>query len=113
MPLAIRMCLPALSNNLVNLVKTTNLAYAIAVPELMYMAKQIWGDSPNVREMMFTVLFAYAAAWCSLWWRLKRLERQPAVPGFGQKGGLSMLRDQMRHEAISSPSPRSTGRGSG
>ena len=59
LPMAIRVCLPALGNNLVNLVKTTNLAYAIAVPELLYVSKQIWSDATNVREMMFFVLFAY------------------------------------------------------
>ena len=32
LPLAFRISLPALNNNLVNLVKTTTLAYAIAVP---------------------------------------------------------------------------------
>lgn len=36
LPLAVRICLPALTNNLVNLVKTTTLAYAVAVPELLY-----------------------------------------------------------------------------
>ena len=42
LPLAFRVCLPALNNNLVNLLKTTTLAYAIAVPEMMYTANQIW-----------------------------------------------------------------------
>ena len=36
LPLAFRVCLPALNNNLVNLVKTTTQALAIAVPELLY-----------------------------------------------------------------------------
>jgi polar amino acid transport system permease protein len=61
LPMAIRVCLPALGNNLVNLVKTTNLAYAIAVPELLYVSKQIWSDATNVREMMIFVLVAYLA----------------------------------------------------
>lgn len=56
LPLALRICLPALNNNLVNLVKTTTLAYAIAVPETLYVSKQIWSDSQNVPVMM-TVLF--------------------------------------------------------
>src|SRR3546814_1250803 len=59
LPLAFRVCLPALNNNLVNLVKTTTLAYAIAVPEMLYMANQIWSDSVNVPEMMTFLLFAY------------------------------------------------------
>ena len=44
LPLAFRISLPALNNNLVNLVKTTTLAYAIAVPEMLYVASQIWSD---------------------------------------------------------------------
>ena len=71
----IRTSLPALSNNLVNLIKTTNLAYAIAVPELMYSAKQIWADSLNVREMMFTVLIFYVCLASLFAWGMTRLER--------------------------------------
>ena len=44
LPLAFRVCLPALNNNLVNLVKTTTLAYAIAVPEMFY---QAFGSVPS------------------------------------------------------------------
>ncbi len=83
MPLAIRICLPALSNNLVNLIKTTNLAYAIAVPELMYTAKQIWGDATNVTEMMLTVLVIYVVIATLFAWGMTRLERSLRVPGFG------------------------------
>ena len=36
LPLAFRVSLPSLNNNLVNLVKTTTQAMAIAVPELLY-----------------------------------------------------------------------------
>lgn len=83
LPLATRTCLPALSNNLVNLIKTTNLAYAIAVPELMYAAKQIWADSTNVPEMMITVLIVYVAIATLFAWGMSRLERWLKVPGFG------------------------------
>ncbi len=87
LPMAIRVCLPALGNNLVNLVKTTNLAYAIAVPELLYVSKQIWSDATNVREMMVFVLVAYLVLVFALVWVLNRIEARLAVPGFGQKGG--------------------------
>ena len=85
MPLAIRTSLPALSNNLVNLIKTTNLAYAIAVPEMMYTAKQIWADATNVREMMFTVLIFYVCLASLFAWGMKALERRLRVPGVGQE----------------------------
>lgn len=87
LPMAVRVCLPALGNNLVNLVKTTNLAYAIAVPELLYVSKQIWSDATNVREMMIFVLLAYLFLVFLLVWLLNGIERRLAVPGFGQAGG--------------------------
>lgn len=83
LPLALRTCLPSLSNNLVNLIKTTNLAYAIAVPELMYSAKQIWADATNVREMMITVLIIYVVMATTFAWGMSALERRLRVPGFG------------------------------
>jgi polar amino acid transport system permease protein len=84
LPMAIRVCLPALGNNLVNLVKTTNLAYAIAVPELLYVCKQIWSDATNVREMMLFVLVVYLFLVFLLVALLSHIERRLAIPGFGQ-----------------------------
>ena len=92
LPMAIRVCLPALGNNLVNLVKTTNLAYAIAVPELLYVSKQIWGDATNVREMMIFVLFAYLFLVFVLVGILHAIERRLAIPGFGQDAGQAACR---------------------
>jgi polar amino acid transport system permease protein len=84
LPLALRISLPALGNNLVNLVKTTTLAYAIAVPELLYVCAQIWSDELNVREMMNVVLITYVAIVAVLVWLMQRWERALRVPGFGQ-----------------------------
>lgn len=83
LPLALRISLPALGTNLVNLVKTTTLAYAIAVPELLYVSAQIWSDELNVREMMNLVLISYVAIVAMLVWILHRWERMLRVPGFG------------------------------
>ena len=83
LPLAFRVCLPSLGNNLVNLVKTTNLAYAIAVPELLYVSQQIWSDETNVREMMAFVLCAYLFLVFLLVALLNWIERAIRVPGVG------------------------------
>ena len=84
LPLAFRICLPALNNNLVNLVKTTTLAYAIAVPELLYMSNQIWSDSVNVPEMMTVLLFVYVGLVAILVFAMQRWERAMKLPGFGR-----------------------------
>jgi polar amino acid transport system permease protein len=82
LPLAFRICLPALNNNLVNLVKTTTLAYAIGVPELLYASAQIWSEVLNVREMMNVLLVAYVALVAILVWVMGRWERAMRIPGY-------------------------------
>ncbi|MDX1514393.1 MAG: amino acid ABC transporter permease [Gammaproteobacteria bacterium] len=84
LPLAFRVCLPSLNNNLVNLVKTTTLAYVIAVPEMMYTANQIWSDNVNVPEMMVTLFIVYVSLVGVLVWMMHKWERALRVPGFGQ-----------------------------
>jgi polar amino acid transport system permease protein len=82
LPLAIRVCLPALNNNLVNLLKTTTLAYAIAVPETLYALKQIWSESQNVLEMMILLLATYGVLVGVLVWLMHRWERAMHIPGY-------------------------------
>ncbi|MBL4907526.1 MAG: amino acid ABC transporter permease [Sneathiella sp.] len=83
LPLAFRVVLPALNNNLVNLVKTTTLAYAIAVPEMLYEANQIWSDNVNVTEMMIFMLLTYFVLVGILVWGMNKWERALKIPGFG------------------------------
>jgi polar amino acid transport system permease protein len=82
LPLALRISLPALNNNLVNLVKTTTIAYAIAVPEMLYVANQIWSDELNVTEMMNVLLVIYVALVGILVYLMGRWERAMRIPGY-------------------------------
>ena len=84
LPLALRVTMPAMTNNLVNLVKTTTLAYAIAVPELVYMSAQIWSEQVNVPEMMVVLLVCYVAIVGVINQAMQWLEARLRVPGFGQ-----------------------------
>jgi polar amino acid transport system permease protein len=82
MPLAVRYCLPALTNNLVSLLKTTSLAYAIAVPEITYVANQIWSDNINVPEMMVVLFLFFNALVAVLAWGMRALEHKLKMPGY-------------------------------
>jgi polar amino acid transport system permease protein len=84
LPLALRVTMPAMTNNLVNLVKTTTLAYAIAVPELLYMSAQVWSEQVNVPEMMIVLLVCYVAIVGIINQLMQMLESRLRVPGFGQ-----------------------------
>lgn len=82
-PLAFRICLPALNNNLVNLIKTTTLASAIATPELLYYAGQIYTDNFATLEVMLLIWVFYVTLVGVLvafmhWW-----ERKLRIPGYG------------------------------
>ena len=82
LPLAFRICLPALTNNLISLVKTTSLAYVISVPEMTYILNQIWSDNINVPEMMLILFAFYVGVVSVLSAGLNFLERRLALPGF-------------------------------
>lgn len=83
-PLAFRFALPALTNNLVNLVKSTTLAYAIAVPDMLYEASEIWAENINVLEMMIFLLVGYYLLVGMIVKVMTALERKLHVPGLGQ-----------------------------
>jgi polar amino acid transport system permease protein len=84
LPLAFRISLPALNNNLVNLVKTTTIAYAIAVPEMLYVANQIWSDELNVPEMMNVLLVIYIALVGVVVYVMGRWEQAMRIPGYAR-----------------------------
>ncbi|MGV2068400.1 amino acid ABC transporter permease [Agrobacterium sp. 22-226-1] len=84
LPLALRVSLPALNNNLVNLVKTTTQAIAIAVPELLYQMVSIWNDYASAQNAAMTVLFVtYILLVGALAFAMNRWERALYIPGFG------------------------------
>ncbi len=84
LPLALRVCIPSLTNNLVNLVKTTTLAFAISVPETLFVANQIWSDRVNVFEMMVTLFVFYIGLVAVLVWMMERWEKAMRIPGYGR-----------------------------
>jgi polar amino acid transport system permease protein len=85
MPLAVRVSLPALGNNLINLIKTTTNAYAIAVPELLYVSSQIWAQNLNTLEMMVVLLVFYLVVIGVFVRLMDTLEKSLAVPGWGKQ----------------------------
>ncbi|MBB4008385.1 amino acid ABC transporter permease [Allorhizobium taibaishanense] len=82
-PLALRASLPALVNNLINLVKLTTVGNAIAVSEITYASIMVWTQRDNVVELMIVILAFFslinmAVARIGLW-----VERRLAIPGYG------------------------------
>ena len=83
-PLAFRVSLPSLNNNLVNLVKTTTQALAIAVPELLYQMISIYNDYSTAQNACMVVLFfSYIVLVGILVMGMNHWERKIRVPGYG------------------------------
>ena len=84
LPLALRVSLPALNNNLVNLVKTTTQAFGIAVPELLYQSVTIWNDYPSaLYPTMLLVFVVYIVLVGLLVMSMNRWENSMRIPGYG------------------------------
>lgn len=83
-PLALRIALPSLNSNLVNLIKTTTITYAISVSETLYVANQIWSQSSNVFEMMNVVWLVYLILVGLFMLLMSRWEKALRIPGFGR-----------------------------
>ena len=84
LPLAFRISLPALNNNLVNLVKGTTVAYVIAVPELLYVTSQIWHDEMNVPELMNVLLVMFTIMIGLMVYVMHRWEQKLRIPGYNR-----------------------------
>jgi len=82
LPLAIRFSMPALTGNLVSLLKTTSVASAIAVPEITQICAQIWSDYYNVPEMMFVLFASYNILVASFLVFMALVERRMKLPGY-------------------------------
>jgi len=84
LPLAFRVSLPALNNNLVNLVKTTTQAIGIAVPELLYESVGIWNDYPSALYPTMVMLFvSFIVLVGVLVFGMHRWEKAMRIPGYG------------------------------
>ena len=84
LPLAFRVSLPSLNNNLVNLVKTTTQAMAIAVPELLYQMVSIYNDYSTAMNASMLLLFIfYICLVAILVFGMDRWERVIRIPGYG------------------------------
>jgi polar amino acid transport system permease protein len=84
LPLGFRVSLPALNNNLVNLIKTTTQAFAISVPELLYQSVRIWNDYPSAQYPAMLLLFVvYVGLVGIMVFGMNRWEQKLRIPGYG------------------------------
>ncbi|EJL93809.1 amine acid ABC transporter, permease protein, 3-TM region, His/Glu/Gln/Arg/opine family [Herbaspirillum sp. CF444] len=83
LPLALRFALPSLINNLVDLVKMTTVASAIAVGDVTYQSIMIWTQRDNVLELMLLMLLFFGLLTYLVNLAGRRLEQHLRMPGYG------------------------------
>ena len=81
LPQALRMVIPAWSNEPISLIKASAVAYLIAVPDLMNQAKIIAGKLYDPIGVYFAVAIIYLAIVFIVTWLLGLVERRVAIPG--------------------------------
>ncbi|WP_025140632.1 amino acid ABC transporter permease [Achromobacter sp. DH1f] len=83
LPLALRFALPALTNNLVELVKGTAIASAIAVGDVTYQSIMIWSQRDNVLELLLLIVLWFGLLTWLVGRAGRRLEHHWRIPGYG------------------------------
>lgn len=84
LPLAVRFALPSLVNNLVDLVKMTAVASAIAVGDVTYESIMIWSQRDNVLELLLLILLWFGLLTWLVSLAGRWLEQHLRMPGYGQ-----------------------------
>jgi polar amino acid transport system permease protein len=84
LPLALRFALPSLVNNVVDLVKMTAVASAIAVGDVTYESIMIWTQRDNVLELLLLILLYFGLLTWLVSLAGRWLEERLRMPGYGQ-----------------------------
>ena len=86
LPQALRLAIPAWSNEPVSLLKSTGVVFLIAIPELMAKAKSIAAKTYDPIGSYLSVALVYLAVVYLLDAFLRWLERTSRIPGFEMEG---------------------------
>ena len=78
-PLALRICLPALVNNYVSLLKNTALVSVVGVVEITFVAQDVIADNFTFLEMYSTIAIMYLVLVFGLTWGLRKVETRYAI----------------------------------
>lgn len=82
-PQVVRLVIPSWSNELINLLKFSSLAYLIQFPELLFQTKYIASKNFRMFEMSIITGILYLSVVLIISHFLRKLERRLRIPGLG------------------------------
>jgi len=80
-PQAFRFALPCWSNEVVSMIKISSIVYLIAIPEMLYVAKELMAKYFNVFQTYITVGVIYLLVIGIITYLLNRIEHYLTIPG--------------------------------
>lgn len=86
LPVALRRVIPALTNEFVNIIKNTSVAFTIAVVELMAATRSLQEMTFQPFEAFTAATLIYLAVNLTAVQLMSRIEKATQIPGYGQTG---------------------------
>lgn len=83
LPIGLRLSMPAMTNNVVSLIKTSNQAALVAVADIMYTATQIMLENFRNLEVMIFIWVVYVLLASLAVVAMRRIDRLIRIPGYG------------------------------
>jgi glutamate/aspartate transport system permease protein len=90
LPMALRIVIPPLTSESMNLIKNSSVAFAVSVPELTLFAMQAQEETSKGVEIYLAVTFLYAISAFAVNRVMNQIEKRTRVPGFIASNDLSL-----------------------
>jgi glutamate/aspartate transport system permease protein len=88
LPMALRIVIPPLTSESMNIVKNSSVAFAVSVAELTFFARQSGEETSQPVQMYLAVTVLYAVSAFAINRIMSVIERKSRVPGFVVAGGM-------------------------
>jgi glutamate/aspartate transport system permease protein len=88
LPMALRIVIPPLTSESMNIVKNSSVAFAVSIAELTFFARQSGEETSQPVQMYLAVTILYAVSAFAVNRVMGWIERRSRVPGFVAAGGL-------------------------
>jgi glutamate/aspartate transport system permease protein len=88
LPMALRIVIPPLTSESMNIIKNSSVAFAVSIAELTFFARQSGEETSAPIQMYLAVTVLYAVSALSVNRVMGWVERKSRVPGFVAAGGM-------------------------
>lgn len=92
LPMALRIVIPPLTSETMNLIKNSSVAFAVSVPELTLFAMQAQEETSKGVEIYLAVTLLYALSAFAVNRVMAKIEKRTRVPGFIASNDVSLAR---------------------